>query len=328
MLITQNPAALSMICLGMLAAANVFATEPAKFHYAIAVHGGAGSWADVSEEERGLMEEDLRRALVAGRDVLAAGGSSLDAVEKVIASLEDSPYFNAGRGATFNADGRHELDAAIMDGRNLSCGAVAAVTVAKNPIKLACRVMTDTKHVLLVGAGADAFAESSGAERVAPDYFWTARQRARREKFLERSAAPPADHHGTVGCVALDRQGNLAAGTSTGGLEGKRPGRVGDSPLIGAGTYADNATCAVSCTGVGEEFIRRAVAYDIAARMKYGAVTLEEAVVAQFEERLQPNDGGLIALNAAGEITIRFNTRAMARALADSTGRCEAIIGP
>jgi beta-aspartyl-peptidase (threonine type) len=244
----------------------------------------------------------------------------------VIATLEDSPYYNAGRGATFNVEGRHELDASIMDGRGLSCGAVAAVTTVKNPIKLARRVMSDTKHVLLVGAGADAFAESIDAERADLDYFWTPRERARWEKFRQRNAAP-ADQHGTVGCVALDRQGNLAAGTSTGGLEGKRPGRVGDSPVIGAGTYADNAACAVSCTGIGEEFIRRAIAYDIAARMKYASASLDEAVAAQFNQRLKPNDGGLIALDRTGHVAIHFNTAAMARGLADSTARLEVTIG-
>jgi len=312
----------------MLAAASLFAAEPARVEYAIAVHGGAGAWADLSDKNRAELEQTLRHALVAGRDLLDEGGASLDAVERVIAELEDSPQFNAGRGATFNAEGRHELDASIMDGRDLSCGAVAGVTIAKNPIKLARGVMTDTKHVLLVGAGADAFAEAIDAEQADADYFWTPRQRKRWEKFRARQREDSSDHHGTVGCVALDRHGNLAAGTSTGGLEGKRPGRVGDSPLIGAGTYADDATCAVSCTGVGEEFIRRAIAYDIAARMKYGGDSLEEAVAVQFEVRLDKGDGGLIAVSRDGHITIRFNTAAMARGAADSTGRVEAVIGP
>jgi len=317
-----------MLPVAMIAAASLFAAEPARVEYAIAIHGGAGAWADLSGENRAELEESLRHALVAGRDLLASGGASLDAVERVIAELEDSPHFNAGRGATFNAEGRHELDASIMDGRDLSCGGVAAVTMVKNPIKLARRVMTDTKHVLLVGPGADAFAESINAERADADYLWTPRQRERWEKFRARQSEASSDHHGTVGCVALDRHGNLAAGTSTGGLEGKRPGRVGDSPIIGAGTYADNATCAVSCTGVGEEFIRRAIAYDVAARMKYGGASLDEAVAAQFDERLDKGDGGLIAVDRNGHITIRFNTAAMARGAADSTGRVEAVIGP
>jgi beta-aspartyl-peptidase (threonine type) len=325
MLYSQSCVLVPVFSLSVLAAA--MAAEPRKVDYAIAVHGGAGAFADVTEEDRGHMEQELRRALIAGRDLLASGGASLDAVELVISTLEDSPYYNAGRGATFNAEGRHELDASIMDGRNLSCGAVAAATTVKNPIKLARRVMTDTKHVVLVGAGAEEFAASIGAERASADYFWTPRQRARWEKFRQPAAAPAADGHGTVGCVALDRHGNLAAGTSTGGLEGKRPGRVGDSPIIGAGTYADNATCAVSCTGIGEEFIRRAIAYDIAARMKYAGASLDEAVGAQFNQRLKPNDGGLIAVDRTGHITIQFNTAAMARGLADSTDRIEITIG-
>jgi beta-aspartyl-peptidase (threonine type) len=221
-----------------------------------------------------------------------------------------------------------------MDGRDLSCGAVAGTTVAKNPIKAARRVMTDTPHVLLAGRGADAFVESIGAELATSDYYWTPVERARWQQFRARSEAadrsePDDDHHGTVGCAALDRHGNLAAGTSTGGLEGKRPGRVGDSPIIGAGTYADNATCAVSCTGVGEEFIRRAIAYDVAARMRYGGATVDEAVAAQFEDRLQqPGTGGLIAIDRRGRIVVQFNTRAMARGLADSSGRVEAALGP
>jgi beta-aspartyl-peptidase (threonine type) len=325
--IWQKCVLIPALSLGLLAA-GAMAAEPRKVDYAIAVHGGAGAFADVSEEDRGHMERELRRALIAGRDLLASGGASLDAVELVISTLEDSPYYNAGRGATFNAEGRHELDASIMDGRDLSCGAAAALTTVKNPIKLARRVMSDTKHVLLVGTGADKFAESIGAERADAEYFWTPRQRARWEKFRQRTAAPAADQHGTVGCVALDRQGNLAAGTSTGGLEGKQPGRVGDSPVIGGGTYADNAACAVSCTGIGEEFIRRCIAYDIAARMKYAGASLDDAVAVQFKERLKPGDGGLISVDREGHIAIGFNTAAMARGLADSAGSLEISVGP
>jgi beta-aspartyl-peptidase (threonine type) len=184
--------------------------------------------------------------------------------------------------------------------------------------------MTKSKHVLLAGAGADAFAEMHGAEMVDPDYFWTPKQRAK----WEARQRGDDNNHGTVGCVALDRRGNLAAGTSTGGREGKLPGRVGDSPVVGAGTYADNSTCAISCTGIGEEFIRRAVAYDVSARMKYAGASIQKAVDVQFDERLKPGDGGLIALGRDGKIVIRFNTPAMARALADSTGRLEATLGP
>jgi beta-aspartyl-peptidase (threonine type) len=298
--------------------------EPPKIEFAIAVHGGAGSWADVSDDERRQTERELRRVIEKGRDLLAAGGASLDAVEQTLAALEDSPLFNAGHGATFNSAGRHELDASIMDGRNLACGAVAAATRTKNPIKVARLVMNKTKHVLLVGAGADAFAAQQGAELVDPDYFWTLKQRAKWQTYQRTQEA----NHGTVGCVALDRHGNLAAGTSTGGREGKLPGRVGDSPVVGAGTYADNTSCAISCTGIGEEFIRRAIAYDVSARMKYAGASIQEAVDAQFDERLRPGDGGLIALSRDGQIVFRFNTPAMARGLADSTGRLEATLGP
>jgi L-asparaginase / beta-aspartyl-peptidase len=303
--------------------------------YAIAVHGGAGAWKGATEEDFAAVQEDLLRAVTLGRDMLAGGSSSLDVVERVVAKLEDSPHFNAGRGATFNARGGHELDASIMDGRNLACGAVAGVSTVKNPAKLARIVMQDTKHVMLIGKDADEFAKSRGVELVSPEYFWSPRQQARWKAFQEKGApaasAPAAtaeEHHGTVGCVALDRDGHLAAATSTGGLEGKLPGRIGDSPIIGAGTYADDTTCAASCTGVGEEFIRRAIAYDVAARMRYAGATLDEAVAAQFEERLRPNDGGLIAVDRRGRIVIRFNTAKMARAAADATGRLEAIVGP
>jgi L-asparaginase / beta-aspartyl-peptidase len=310
------------------------AADDARLDYAIAVHGGAGAWAGAGEDELAAVQAELKRAVTLGRDMLVRGASSLEVVERVVAELEDSPHFNAGRGATFNARGDHELDASIMDGRNLACGAVAGVSTVKNPVKLARVVMQDTKHVMLIGADADAFAKTRSVELASPDYFWTPRQQARWKAFqakaaqAEKSPAAAADdHHGTVGCVALDRDGHLAAATSTGGLEGKLPGRIGDSPIIAAGTYADDATCAVSCTGVGEEFIRRAVAYDIAARMRYAGATLDEAVAAQFDERLRPNDGGLIAIDRKGRIVIRSNTAKMARGSADSSGRLEAVIG-
>jgi beta-aspartyl-peptidase (threonine type) len=310
------------------------AAEPdGQLTFAIAIHGGAGPWANRTTEETAAIRQALDEALRRGRDLLASGGTSLDAVEQVIRYLEDSPIFNAGKGATFTAAGNHQLDASIMRGEDLAAGAVAAVSVVKNPISLARRVMTDTKHVLLTGDGAHEFARQVGAELVPPDYFWTEKTRAewraaQAPKADERQSsrfqpAGEVDHYGTVGCVALDQHGNLAAGTSTGGLKMKQFGRVGDSPIIGAGTYADNQACAVSCTGVGELFIRNAVAYDIAARIRYQNASLHDAAQIQVDKRLPAETAGLIALGPTGEIVAAFNTAAMPRGMADSSGRFE-----
>lgn len=308
--------------------------------YAIAVHGGAGGWANLSPEKRAEMLADLEKALGAGRDILAKGGSSLDAVEQAVRVLEDAPHFNAGRGATFTATGQHQLDASIMNGADHSAGAVASVMTVKNPISLARRVMTDTKHVLLAGDGAEKFAREIGVVIIPPDYFWTDHtqqeyQKAKAEAQEKAaggekkvSAVNAPHHYGTVGCVALDTHGNLAAATSTGGLAMKKYGRIGDSPIIGAGTYADNETCAISGTGVGELFIRNAVCYDVAARMRYAGVTLTEAAAVQINERLPKKTAGLIAVNAVGEIVADFNTAAMPRGIADSSGRFEVAIEP
>lgn len=321
------------------------AAAPEKITYAIAIHGGAGGWANVPEKKQAEILADLEKALTVGRDILAKGGSSLDAVEQTVRALEDAPHFNAGKGATFTATGQHQLDASIMNGADHAAGAVASVMTVKNPISLARRVMTDTKHIILANDGADKFALEVGAETVSPDYFWTDHTRAEFQKAKaeaetkakEASSAAGAKatsaiehphHYGTVGCVALDTHGNLAAATSTGGLAMKKFGRVGDSPIIGAGTYADNETCAISGTGVGEFFIRNAVCYDVTARMRYAGATLEEAASAQIKERLPKDTAGLIAVNAAGEIFADFNTRAMPRGIADSTGRFEVAIEP
>ncbi|MBW3600916.1 MAG: isoaspartyl peptidase/L-asparaginase [Planctomycetes bacterium] len=304
------------------------AAEPQKAGYALALHGGAGdNAAKLSPEERQGREATLRKGLEIGIEILERGGASLDAVEQVIRHLEDDPHFNAGRGAVFNADGGHELDASIMDGRDKSCGAVAGVRMVKNPISLARLVMTETRHVLLAGPGADRFAKEMNVEQVEQDYFTTPFQLER----FQRKAKPPAKeqdkHMGTVGCVALDRRGNLAAGTSTGGVTNKKFGRVGDSPIVGAGTYADNNTCAVSCTGVGEYFIRHAIAHDVHARMAYLDASLEGAVRHVLHETLEPNTGGLIAVDKSGRIVLDFNTVGMSRAAADSTGRYEVQLG-
>jgi beta-aspartyl-peptidase (threonine type) len=320
--------ALSLI--GFLALPAASHAQPGKIEYAIAIHGGAGDDpAKLPPEERRAREQALRKALEMGVKILREGGESLDAVEQVIRFLEDDPHFNAGRGAVFNADGGHELDASIMDGRNKACGAVAGVRTVKNPISLARLVMTKTRHVLLAADGADRFAKEMGVEQVSQDYFSTPRQHANLEKAKreEREKSKADGHMGTVGCVALDRHGNLAAGTSTGGLTNKKFGRVGDSPIIGAGTYADNATCAVSCTGQGEHFIRHAIAHDISARMAYQGQTLEGAVSAVIDKTLKPLTGGLIAVDKNGAIALDFNTAGMARAAADSTGRFDVKLG-
>lgn len=308
--------------------------------FAIAIHGGAGSSAKgVPPELVEKRKASLRKALNQGRDILSKGGSALDAVEAVIQILEDDPQFNAGKGAVFNAVGSHELDASIMDGSDKSCGAVAGVSHVKNPIALARLVMTETRHVLLSGEGAEEFAKQQNVERVEPSYFDTERSKKSWERYNRRNKQSNllGPHHsvqgesswkmGTVGCVALDSHGNLAAGTSTGGMTNKQFGRIGDSPIVGAGTYADNATCAVSATGIGEQYIRNAIAYDVSAQMKYKGATLMEALDDNLTNRLNPGDGGLIAVDHDGNIAMGFNTQGMARAAADSNGRFEVIWG-
>lgn len=301
--------------------------EEKKLEYAIAIHGGAlDSTDELTPAERESYRQSLSQALAIGRDVLGGGGSSLDAVEKVIRFLEDDPQFNAGKGAVFNSAGGHGLDASIMDGSTRACGAVADVKTVKNPISLARLVMTRTRHVLLVSDGADKFAAEMKVEQVDPKYFWTEKAyqrflRVKREKSGVEGDVPR--HMGTVGCAALDKQGNLAAGTSTGGLTFKKYGRVGDSPIVGAGTYADNATCAVSCTGTGEEYIRHAIAHTISARMELKGESVQEAVRHAAHKTLRKGDGGIIAVGRDGSIALDFNTAGMSRGAADSTGRFE-----
>lgn len=305
--------------------------------YTIVIHGGAGADPkQMKPEDRRAVEERLAAVLRRGRERLADGTPGLDVVEEAITALEDDPHFNAGRGAALNMDGEAELDASIMDGKTLACGAVAAARTPRNPIQLARRVMETTPHVLLAANGADRFAQLSGVTQAPPEYFVTpAAQNALRQKLRALSPAPapgggqpPWSPPGTVGCVVLDRMGNLVAGTSTGGLTGKRPGRVGDSPLIGAGTYADNRSCAVSCTGVGEEFIRNNVAAQVSWRMRLQSVSLQDAVTAVFHESLPDDVGGLIAVDREGRSVMHFNTAGMSRGVADSAGRLEWGIGP
>ncbi|MEM8680388.1 MAG: isoaspartyl peptidase/L-asparaginase [Planctomycetota bacterium] len=311
--------------------------EPAAVKWAIALHGGAGSSpADDTKQQIARRRDALKQALSVGVEILSAGGGSLDAVEAVVRVMEDDPLFNAGKGAVFAADGSHELDASIMtgrryDGQQRACGAVASIKHAQHPITVARRVMEQTDHVLLVGPGADAFARRMRVSLVDNDFFdtETRREQWKRASKQREGSAPPKRRSGgsTVGCVALDMLGNLSAATSTGGMSHKMAGRVGDSPLVGAGTYADNATCAVSCTGHGEHFIRHAVAYDISARMAYRSESLQEAVDGLFADRLQPNWGGLVAVSANGAIYMKYNTGGMARAAANSNGLFDVFWG-
>ena len=292
---------------------------------AIVIHGGAGK-APATLEWRDNRQAVLGQALKTGKEMLESDRNSLDTVEAVVRILEDSAYFNAGKGAVFNAAAAHELDATIMDGKDRSAGAVGGVKTVRNPVSLARRVMTDTRHILLASDGADQFAEQYKDDpkiQIVPNsYFSTDHQRQRLERVRQREPRD-SDSIGTVGCVALDKHGNLAAATSTGGLNNKQFGRLGDSPIVGAGTFADNDTCAVSCTGIGEDFMRNAVAFDISARMAYRGDNLDTAVSEILSNQARPVRGGIIAVGKDGQIVMRFNTEGMARAAADSNGRYE-----
>ncbi len=306
----------------------VAARDVERLEWAIAIHGGAGTIPKTTtpEESRAYLDS-LRRALGIGTTILKQGGTALDAAEKVVVFLEDDPLFNAGRGAVFNREGGHELDASIMDGRTRGCGAVAGVTTVRNPISLARRVMESTRHVLLMGEGAERFADAMRVERVKPSYFDTEWRREQWHRHLEeqKTGSPPSDR-GTVGAVVLDRHGDLAAATSTGGLTGKMFGRIGDTPIPGAGNYADNGTCAVSGTGTGEEFIRHNVAYRVSALMEYRGLTLQEAAAEVVHRVMKPGDGGVIAVDRGGRIAMEFSSNGMYRGAADSTGRFEVAI--
>jgi beta-aspartyl-peptidase (threonine type) len=294
--------------------------------WALAIHGGAGTMPkNIPEAEKEAYLKSLRAALDVGRKVLAGGGTSLDAVEKVVRTLEDDPLFNAGKGAVFTHDGKNELDAAIMDGRDLSCGSVAGLHTIKNPISLARLVMEKSPHVFMVGEGAERFADEMKVERVDPKYFFTQRRwdQLQEELRKEKGEAKPK---GTVGAVALDVHGNLAAATSTGGMTNKRYGRLGDVPVIGAGTYANNLTCAVSATGWGEQFIKHTVAHDISALMEYRGLTLQQAADEVIHRKLQKDDGGVIGVARDGSIALVFNSEGMYRGAADSNGRFDVAI--
>ncbi|MEM8799297.1 MAG: isoaspartyl peptidase/L-asparaginase [Pseudomonadota bacterium] len=285
--------------------------------YSLVIHGGAGGFesGQFSPAEEKAYRSALNTALKAGEAVLANDGSAMDAITTAITLLEDSPLFNAGHGAVFNAAGEAELDASIMDGRDLNAGAVAGVKRTKSPIALARRVMEKSQHVMLHGRGADIYAEQQQLEMVENSYFHTEHRREQLKRAQERGAAVSLSKFGTVGAAARDRDGNLAAGTSTGGLTNKRYGRVGDSPIIGAGTYANNKSCAVSATGHGEFFIRATVARDICARMEFTGASLGDAARQVVMEQLveMKGDGGIIAVDYRGNYTLTFNTNGMFR---------------
>jgi len=306
------------------------------------IHGGAGviRRGDLSPEKEAEYRKKLEEVVLAGYKMLQNGGTSLDAVEAAIKMMEDSPLFNAGKGAVFTADGQNELDSSIMDGKTLKAGAVAGLHHIKNPISLARLVMDKSPHVMMVGDGAEKFAKEQGVELVPQSYFYTEdrfkalqkikdeeKRKAEAEKAGKKislvEAAKDANRFGTVGAVALDKNGDLAAGTSTGGMTNKKFGRVGDAPIIGAGTYASNNTCAVSATGWGEYFIRLSVARDIAAQMEYTGKPVQAAADAVIQKKLQDlgGDGGIIAIDKFGNIGISFNSAGMYRAYINSDGK-------
>jgi beta-aspartyl-peptidase (threonine type) len=303
---------------------------------ALVVHGGAGTILreNMTPEREKQYRDALTEALQAGYSILVEGGSALDAVEAAVIVMEDSPLFNAGKGSVFTSQGTNEMDASIMDGSDLNAGAVASVTTIKNPIKAAREVMAGTRHVMLVGRGAELFAAEHGLEIVDPEYFFTQRRWEALLKAKEKaksSRLEPVDEttkFGTSAALALDRDGNLAAGTSTGGLTNKMHGRVGDSPIIGAGTYANNATCAVSATGTGEYFMRGLLCYQVSALMEYAGMSVEEAAIKVIDGQLTDlgGDGGIIAMDKNGNVSMQFNTAGMYRGYVKEDGEFHVAI--
>jgi L-asparaginase / beta-aspartyl-peptidase len=295
----------------------------------IVIHGGAGTIlrSTMTPDKEKAYQKALSEALNLSYQILENGGTALDAVEYAVCALEDCPLFNAGKGSVFTATGEHELDASIMDGKTLGAGAAAGVKGVKNPVSLARLIMEKSGHVILASKGAEEFAKSMNCEFCDEDYFYD-EFRFQQWQDLKDTDSFQLDHSkderkfGTVGAVAFDKDGNLAAATSTGGMTNKRFGRVGDSPIIGAGTYADNRYCAVSCTGSGEFFIRSVVAYDVCAQMQYGGNSLDDACKNTIHKRLGEigGDGGLIAIDNAGNICMEFNTEGMYRACKNSNG--------
>jgi beta-aspartyl-peptidase (threonine type) len=303
-------------------------------NFGIVIHGGAGTILkkNMTPEMEAQYRETLALAIQTGHAILKAGGSSQEAVEKTIHVMEDSPLFNAGKGAVLTADETIELDASFMNGATLDAGAIAGVQTIKHPISAAIAVMEDSPHVMLSGKGAEAFAASQGLELVSPEYFYTERRinalKRVKEKEQQTAFTPQEwedfknQKFGTVGCVALDQAGNLAAGTSTGGMTNKRWNRIGDAPIIGAGTYANNASCAISATGWGEFFIRSVVAHDIAALMEYKNLSIQEAARIVIHEKVAKlgGDGGIVGIDKQGNIAMEMNTAGMYRAHMDAQG--------
>lgn len=310
--------------------------------YVMIIHGGAGTILkkNMTPQKEEAYTAALTQALTAGYEKIKAGKSSLDAVEAAIKILEDNPLFNAGKGAVFTHDGRNEMDAAIMNGKDLSAGAVAGVTIIKNPISAARAVMEKSEHVMMAGPGAEKFAKEAGLEIVDPKYFFTKESWQSLQNAIKQDSLKNKSNHsfndsklgtinrdykfGTVGAVALDKEGNLAAGTSTGGMTNKKYGRIGDSPIIGAGTYANNKTVGISCTGWGEFYIRNVVAYDLSALMEYKNLSVEDArwiVIKKVED--MGGNGGLIALDKNGNVAMPFNTEGMYRGTVTSDGKIE-----
>jgi len=293
-------------------------------NYTIVIHGGAGTILkkNMSREKEAAYRAKLNEALQVGDSILRNGGICLDAVEQVIHIMEDSPLFNAGKGAVFTHDGHNELDASIMNGADLNAGAIAGVRDIRNPISAARMVMEKSAHVMLSGTGASSFAKEQGLEIVDPSYFYTQKRWESLKKLQDKKRkSTQSDKHGTVGCVVLDSYGNLAAGTSTGGMTNKKYGRIGDSPVIGAGTYANNKTCAVSCTGHGEYYIRLSFARDISAQMEYLNKTVTEACESEIKKLTDlEGTGGVIAVDKQGNISMKFNTAGMYRGYIKSNG--------
>jgi beta-aspartyl-peptidase (threonine type) len=312
--------------------------EPETMDWSIVIHGGAGHFdsESYSVEQEAEYEQNLQAALEAGQAILSSGGASADAVQAAIVVLEDCPLFNAGKGAVFTAEGINEMDASFMDGTSLNCGAVTGIQRVKNPIKAARGVMDESEHVFFSGKGATSFAENLGLELVDSSYFKTEKSwnRYLQVKAKEEASAlvlEKPDKFGTVGCVALDQNGNICAGTSTGGMTWKRNGRIGDSPVISAGTYADSKVGGISCTGHGEYFIRAAVAHDIIARSDYKDISLEVAAEEVIMEKLvdMGGEGGVVGLDNYGRAVMVFNSAGMFRGYANSTGELEVLMyGP